>query len=361
MLECLKEIIGVTQSDCECIIDGLTTNQVLILKQSTSGRYMDDLPGGVHLKALTRMDSCKSMYEMAISARDNAIKTVEDDLIIAMNTKYKKNKSSFTGQIGKMSYAQSLPVLNPWQGLQITPLEYGDTLIKVTKLQLVLSQSGPVTVKLFRAPVNTVMTEEIGMWNVNAVGNSYTMINLTGPIQLPAVVNGVLMEYYFAYDLTGTTAAPKDTTIICLPCNGGISGYGDFIRATGVQFGSPETLNYLNRDTYSHGFILDVDIRCDTNSFFCKAYKDDDAVAVSIAYATWYKSGELLIEDVLKQTDITRYTLLNKEYLWGKRNHFRKEYGDRLTYISQVLDPANTNCYICRETVNQPFMSNILL
>jgi hypothetical protein len=92
---------------------------------------------------------------------------------------------------------------------------------------------------------------------------------------------------------------------------------------------------------------------------FCREYSEDDAVAVVMGYATWYKAGELLIEDVLKQPDVNRYTTMAREYLWGKRNHFRKEYENRIIYLAAVIDVMASNCYVCREQVNQPFFSGI--
>src|ERR671912_2675064 len=112
MMQCLTGIVGVSNSDCECITNGLTTEQKDAIKVSTAGLFMDNLPGGVHLKALDHVDACKGLAEMALTERDNAIRTLEDDLIVALNNKYKKAKPNFVGQIGRMSFAANLGGIN---------------------------------------------------------------------------------------------------------------------------------------------------------------------------------------------------------------------------------------------------------
>lgn len=362
MMQCLTEIIGVTQSDCQCIINGLSSDEIAKLRTSKSGLYMDDLPGGVHLKALTRMDACKNMAQMALTARDNAIKTLENDLIIALNNRYKKDKNTFAGQIGRMSYAQSLGVVKPWQGMRIRPNDWSDGMITMTRLHIILNQSVTLTVKLYRVFLDSVMGEEIAAWPVTTTANAYTVVPIgANPIKMPLVYNGEMVEYYLLFDTSepGTPVQPKDTAVQCSSCNGGIAPFSDYVTVYGVQVDDPSNLTDKLTDAFSHGLILDVEIKCDNERIFCREYVEDEAVAVAMAYATWYKSGELLIEDVLKQPDVNRYTTMAREYLWGKRNHFRSEYESRVNYLGAVIDVQASNCYVCRTQTNQPFYSPI--
>lgn len=361
-MQCLEDIIGITQGDCQCIIDGLSSEVILTLKVSKSGLYMDDLPGGVHLKSLTRIDACKNMAQMAIGARDNAIKTLENDLILSLNNRYKKDKTTFAGQIGRMSYAQSLGISKPWQGMRIRPHDWSDGMITMTRLHIVLNQAVTLTLRLYRVLLDSVMGEEIAAWPVTTSANAYTLVPIgSDPIKMPLVYNGEMVEYYLVYDTgeAGTPVQPKDTAIQCSTCNGGIAPFSDYVTVAGVQFDSPTNLQNKLTDQFSHGLIMDVDIKCDNERLFCREYVEDEAVAVAMAYATWYKSGELLIEDVLKQPDVNRYTTMAREYLWGKRNHFRAEYESRINYLGAVIDVFSSNCYVCRTQANEPFFSPI--
>lgn len=362
MMQCLSEIIGITQSDCECIINGISNQDLTKLRTSKSGLYMDDLPGGVHLKALTRTDACKTMAQMALTARDNAIKTLENDLIISLNNRYKKDKNNFSGQIGRMSYAQSLGVSKPWQGMRIRPNDWSDGMITMTRLQIILNQAVTLNVRLFRVLLDSVMGEEIAAWPVTTNANAFTLVPIgSDPIKMPLVYNSEMVEYYLLYDTgeAGGPVQPKDTGIHCVPCNGGVAPYSQYVTVSGVQADDATNLQNKITDTYSHGLIMDVEIKCDNEKLFCREYQEEEAVAVAMAYATWYKAGELLIEDVLKQPDVNRYTTMAREYLWGKRNHFRSEYESRINYLGAVVDVTQSNCYICRSQPNQPFYSPI--
>lgn len=364
MLTCLKEVVGVTLSDCQCIIQGVDSETLAKLRASTSKLYMDDLEGGVHLKALNHVEACKTMSQMALNVRDNAIKRVEDDLLIAINNRYKKEHKNFNGQIGRMSYAQSLAVQRNWQGIRIRPNDYSDAVIRMSKLQIILNQAVTVTVRLMQVPLDSVMGIELFAWPVTTTANAYTDVPIgSDPISMPMMVKGELVEYYLLYDISepGVPVMPKDTAVQCSTCPSGAVRFSEYISVWGVQLNNINSLNDKLTDQFSRGLILDVQISCDNETLMCREYNDEDAVALTMAYATWYKSGELLIEEVLKSPDVNRYTTMAREYLWGKRNHFRKEYESRIVYLASVIDVTASNCYVCRDTENQPFISPIFI
>lgn len=365
IMACLVDIVGVTDSDCACITGNMSDLQKAELKKSASGLFMDNVPGGVHMKALKDVDTCKAFYDMAIGARDTAIHTMQGDLVVAMNNKYKKDKVAFVGQIGRMSYAQTLGISHPIQGMRIRPYEYSDAVLNISRINIILNAAVTLTVKIWRIPLDYNAGDLIKSFPVTTAANGYTPVPGSAgdfPIVLPFVYNNMPVEYWITYDTAepGTPVAPKDTTLICNSCPKGGHPYSQYVNVYGVQMDNYN--NFLSPlfDAFSHGLILDADIRCSNEQLFCREYKDDDAVAITMAYATQFKASELLIEEVLKSPDVNRYTTMAREYLWGKRNHFRAEYDARVTYLALVIDVTVSNCYVCRETKNQPFIQGIL-
>lgn len=356
MLQCLTEIVGVTTSDCECIVGGLTTEVREQLAKSTSGLYMDNLEGGVHLKALKFVDSCRDMAKMALTARDEAIRRTGDDLTIAVNNQYKKEKKNFVGQIGRMSYAASLGVSAPVQALKITPIDASDAILKITRIQLVLNNTATIALRLYRSLYGDDRFL-LGEWSATIPGNAYSEIPIVAPLNLPLRVDGQPAVYYFTYEIPAGVN-PKDTIIRCQSCGGGVAAYAEYIDVKGAQMTTD--LKVVTSDMYSHGLVLDADLRCDDATLFCRQYDEDSAIATAMSYAVRYKAGELLIEDVLKQPDISRYTTMSREYLWGKRNHFRAEYDARIVWMAAKIDLSDSNCYVCRAVENQPFFTQIL-
>lgn len=365
MLNCLTDIIGVTTSDSECIVEGLTESQKTTLKTSLSGLYLDDLPGGVHMKALKTVDATKGFYPMATGAIANAKKALEDDLIVALNSKYKKGRKNFIGQAGRMSFAQTLNSMADLQGIRLRPVDYNDGVITLSKITLIGNITQAVTVYLLRALYEQNEGEVLDTFPINTTANAYTSIFVdqsTGGRKLPLVIDGDMVEYWIYFDRNQAGGfLPKDNKITCSTCGSANTlKLKDFLDVRGVAFSSISNLKAASSDDYSHGFTLDLSIKCDNEKLFCGQYQEDDAIATTMAHAVRFKAGELLIEEVLKSPDVNRYTTMAREYLWGKRNHFRAEYESRIQYLAnEAIDVTASNCYVCREGTNQPFVSGI--
>lgn len=365
MLNCLTEIVGVTTNESDCITQGLDADQKAQLKKSVSGLYLDDLPGGVHMKALKTADATKGFYPMATGAITNAIKLIEDDLIVALNSKYKKGRKNFVGQVGRMSFAQTLNTSANLQGLRIRPVDYSDGVITLNRITHILNMNASYNIYILRAEYKQGTGEIIKTYPITSVANAYTTISIEptdGGLKLPLVKDGQMLEYFIYFDRNEAGGAlPKDNKIACSTCGStNTLKLADFLDVYGANFSDITNLKAGSFDEYSHGLTLDVSIKCDNEKLFCGNYQEDDAIATTMAHAVRYKAGELLIEDVLKSPDVNRYTTMAREYLWGKRNHFRKEYDDRIIYLANdAIDVTASNCFVCREQTNQPFMSGI--
>lgn len=366
MMECLNNVVGVTKADSECLTGGLDAETLNKLKVSVSGLYMDDLPGGVHLKALRHIDTAKSMADLSLTARDNAIKTMEDDLLLKLNEKYRQGRRAYVGNIGRASYTSALPAGRRWEGIRIRPTDGNDAVINLSRVQCVFSSTVavPVTFYIIRAIVDGIQGETIQQFTINAPANAYAEHRFSPALELPTRINNSMdnVEYWIVYDTTvpGIPYRPKDTKIGCASCNSVATDIlAEYVKVYGVTLNDINRLDQKTQDDYSHGIILDVDLRCETASLFCREYTDDNAIAVAMARAVWYKSGELLIEEVLKSPDVNRYTTMQRETLYGKRNHFRAEYDQRIVYLADSIDVTASNCYVCRQQNNQPFFSGI--
>lgn len=365
MLTCLTGGIGITNSECECILEGLSDEQKAAIKISNSGLYLDDLEGGVHMKALKYADACEGLYSLGTGAIAGAAKRLEDDLIVALNNKYAKSKKTYIGDIGRMSYAATLNDAHRWQGIRVAPWDYSDGLMTLNRFSICVTQTVNFTLRVIRSLVGSdvVMGDEIASYPVTATANMWFQYAPPTPLKMPLIFEGNPVQYWFVYDTTegAVPFLPKDNKIVCAPCElkGGGSKQGDFVNVAGVGFASTSALNGAATDQWAHGLSLSVSIKCDNETLFCREYREDDAVAVTMAWAQLFKAGELLIEEVIKSPDVTRYTTMAREYLWGKRNHFRKEYETRITYLAETINVDASNCYVCRQNANDPFIAGI--
>lgn len=357
-MECLTDIIGITESNCPCILDGLTEEQKALLKVSKSGLYLDNLEGAPTMSAITMLDACQNYAQLALEARSNAVKKIYADMLAALAVKYKTGKGAFIGNIGRPSYAGTLNVSKRYQFIKIKPIEQSDAVVKVTGLRLVLDRDALVPVKILSAPVGGNQGTEVLAADLQAVANTYVALPIppTG-LSLPLSANGEQLEYYVVWDrgIAGL-ANPRD---LKLDCNCGFKGNGfsDFVKANGGELDDINMLSTGTSDQYSHGITMDVDIRCVPGNMICREYDNENAIAVTMAWAVMYKAGELLIESILGSREVNRYTMMNREALYGKRSHFKKEYETRIVYLASVIDVSSSDCYICREATM--FMAGI--
>lgn len=360
-MKCLSEIIGIINTECGCVTGALTPEELEPLKRSTSGLYLEDLEGGLNMRGVSVLDSCKNFAQMSLFARDGAVKRLEADVLTALSLKYKTGKGAFIGNIGRPSYATTLQTNKRFQYLRMRPAQQSDAVMKVTGLRVIVDRAATLNVRILSVPEGGNQGTEVFAGSAEAQANTYATIPVPTetPLMLPLSVQGQPMEYYVIWDKVAAGGAnPKD---LKLDCNCGFKNnpIAEYMKLEGGEVEDDQMLSTGSKDVYSHGIVLDVDVRCVPGNLICREYDRENAIAVTMAYATMYKAGELLIESVMSSNEINRYTMMNREYLWGKRNHFRKEYETRIQYLASTIDVSSSDCYICRE--DRMYMSGILV
>lgn len=324
-MECLKNIVGIAKEQRECVSD-LNTDV------SDSGLYLEDLEGGLDFRALDNVDVYRKATLMAENARETAIKKFEADILAGLSLKFKNNKKPYNGFIGKQSYNTSLKTSKPKQFLRIEPKANTTAVLEIQNIKLVLDADAlNVHVEIIDENGNIYLSEII-----DAVKNTFVSVPLSNPLILD-----LDKTYFVTWEKTGNVN-PRNVKISC-GCSG--ENFDSFVNVRGGE--SESDLSNPRFDQYTHGFSLSVRLYCETKSIICKEYDSNDAVALVTAWAILYKMGEILNESILNSGEVNRYTMMNREYLWGKRNHFRKEYEDRINYLSDVIDLSDSTCFIC--------------
>lgn len=355
-MECLKNLVGIYSSDCVCVTDGLTPEQVAEIRLSTSGLYLDKhLEGGVSLSDVRLLDYCNDYVSMARNAIEVAGRRFSDDLLVSLSRRYSSTKPRFLGSLGQVTYSGNLTASKKYQLLKISP-KTGTTsgILTINGIRLITSSDGIVKVRILAVRKGETSGTEILSTTITTLANRYASATLTAPLVLPLYENGHAVEYYATWERPdGLEITPKNNKTTC-NCTGG-NAYDSYVTLNG---GETDDLNALTAtDGFSHGFSIDAEIKCETGNVVCREFDASNEVAVVSAWAVLYKAGELLNEYILNSPEINRFTLLNREYLWGKRNHFRKEYEARVSYLASEIDLSANDCYICRE--NRMFVGNV--
>lgn len=354
-MECLENIIGITNSNCECVLSGLTDEQVASAKISTSGLYLDgNLEGGVSLAEVKLLENCGEYYRLANKAIKSAQKAFADDVQIAISSKYKAAKARFMGELGRLQYAGAMAVQSPLQFLKVEPLVQSAAVMKVNNVRINLNTTKEaVTVKLIQVLEGLTHGDVIFEAQVNTVANRFISVEIPVNLQVPLSINNRVVNYYFVWERTGAEL-PMDNAVSC-GCSGG-DAYAQYVKLKGGQAQDYDNLG-AGTDGFAHGLSVDAEIFCETGGLVCSEFRKEDRIALVSAWSVLYKAGELLIEYVLQSPEINRFTMMNREYLWGKRNHFKAEYNNRIAYLSSEIDITANDCFVCRD--RKMFVGNI--
>lgn len=345
MFDCLVDIIGVTQSECECLINGLSDEMKAKLKVSGSKLYMDQIPDSISFNMLNEIDACKDFANITLQSRDEALQFLGDDIALAISNKYKKSSKNYKGSIGKASYNQTLANNRPFQGIRTISERHTDGVMKISRIRIVGTGAGVMSLKISRTIVDNNEYEEMGTYAFTAVNNQYVNVALPdGGLTFELGTELQPYEYRFYYELVdGFHPKNNDLKGNCTGCDDPLKPY---ITSQGISFLQENTTTFSG-DSYAHGIVMDVELSCGTQALLCREYNNSEPITIACNYAALYKANEILNERVLASPEINRYTMQNREYLWGKRNHFRKEYENRVLFVADTIDITASDCFEC--------------
>jgi hypothetical protein len=348
MLECLTNVVGVTQSNCQCIIQGLPPEKVTALHTSTSNIFMDDVPGSPNIGRITDVGNCKTFADWAIDSIPAAIKILEADALVSITGPGRRTKSEYRGAIGQPSYAATLPVTKAYQFMKLTPDGPTDGVIQINGIRAFINGAGTFPFYIISRRLNIDEYTTVYTGNLVAPNPGYGTVQGEAFPLLPLTDNGSIIEYYFIWDRNVSGVSPYDNSLYC-NCSSQSGGVLDYLIMNG---GEADTLNFLGKektDRKSHGLILDVALTCDTTRFVCRQYQQNKGIAAILAWMVAFKANQILVQKILDSNEINRYTMMSREALYGKMSNFKAEYNTRMEYLAQVIDITDTDCFLCKD------------
>jgi hypothetical protein len=370
--DCYGKVIGLSTTTCECLTDQAPVDYT----NSDSTLYIDQLD--LSLQSLNGTSSCEEggLWDIMSKSRDEAITAFRTDLLSLISTKTRSTRSQFSGVIGDADGIKYL-LRNNYTHVGLTwlaaPVRSGT--FKLKRIATDLNVATPITLKLYDntsdVPLYTItVTPNLGQLTWHTLPNAITL-----PMQKPEVP---FLQYWLLFEPNGVVK-PKDHKVSC-GCGslGRVNIWNNLSPAfrnlpspiarynwlDWFILGGTHGNNLANRtesgwpvDTYVNGLLIDVEFACATNDIVCRDgvgldYANDPNAMV-IAYAVMYKAGVKLCEKILKSSNVNRYTLLDREKLYGKRDKYEKEYRDRIMYLSDQLTTTEqinlySDCLTCK-------------
>lgn len=344
---CLENIIGITQSDCDCVVSGLT-NATLTgewYKQSASGLYMDEQEGMISISAMKDSAECNEMATFYYNARANAIKQLGDDLLAGLQAKYKRKNPNFSGKAGTTTYSGNLSVNNTYAGdvFRTPPMKSG--YMKFYKVWAMMNATVTFNIEVYQKDWNGD-TDEYELvqtiFDVQSQANTAMENVLTEAFTLYMSEFG--RNFYFLYQPAGLQ--PKSNTIQCGGC-GGNSLFKPYAALSGITGNDLSLVDSWPRSNYANGLAFQIEAGCDTKNIVCEMYNSSDAFQKVMSYAIRFRADAAVLEKVYKSGNVNRYTMMSGEAIQGTRNTFNKQYNDRLAWLIQNADPNLIGCFVC--------------
>lgn len=343
-MECLENIIGLTQNDCACI-DGDKPADFATLNGSDSGLYITDEGDGFPLLdgVFDSLDCGRSdnVFTSLATAREKAISSFLTDYA-AFRAMSVKPTEGFNGLIGRLKNSSAQTAPGTFAGQLISPPAIRGRSLVITSIYLGLSTDETTTVTI--ASDNPDFTEQT--IDVTNVAGKFGKATFATPVSLD-FTDG--FEYAIYYEVDGKRHLQNDYR-----CCGTTPKWRRFFNAQG--FTSSDVDEMLsdrcchNACGKPYGLVIDAYLSCDDQSWMCtpEQYGLAGFTAI-IAKTIQFKAAANIIQFILDGRDINEYSLLRREALYGKRNARLASYETNVKYLAQQAPTGG--CIGCKKSI----------
>lgn len=355
MYECYDNIIGISQTECNCYPD---KPEVV----SNSELYLDELEG---LESIASISGCESgnIWEVGEKAIKEAVKEFVVDSNALLLRKYKQTLKQYNGLLGWTGGKDVVNITSSYAGMVISCRNVKSGYLKIKDLGLIFDQTGAINIKIFDQYNNV-----IDMVDCTTIGGKKKS-NVVD-IVLPCVTKEYgRMTYFLVYEVGGNK--PLDNKVGC-NCGGGFNStfhednpyyYGNWngshswanwCMIGGVEFEDLESFDEdFNASNYANGISLSVDFHCDNTQTLCSDDMDfSEPINMCIALAIRYKAAEKIALKILNSTKLNRESFISKDILNERMTFWSAMYSEKMTYLVQNVDVSNNGCMGCDHKIN---------
>jgi hypothetical protein len=350
---CFESIIGFSRKEDECVDDSWLDSYA----ESESGLYIDELPGFPQ-RFVSSLGGNYDTWEKMNNAMENAIATFKMDVVSEILKYNEPVRSRFKGDIGCKTFTNTVTPCT-YNGLRLYSNITGGA-FNLRGVYLILDTTEAVTLEIYDE------YDLLYSYTIQAQANRPVYTAIT-PISLTLDRN-----YYFLYSTTGN---PYDNRLNCNcggwnwcfctdhPCFGPSRlKWTEWAMVGGVCGDNIATRDDWATSVQAKGLVLHGDFNCDIIGSLCDEYSDftgNNEIAMAIAQAIWYKSGEFLSVYVMDSEEVSRRTLLGTEQWNGNRESYAEQYGKRIEFIAQHWEP-DMECLKCRDPYGFNLTSQVL-
>lgn len=355
-LDCLHNIIGLSQTTCECFEDG----KPLDYNESLSGLYLDQTEG-LEINVIDSIKDCAQggVWDIMSRARDNAILGFKADVLGLLLTKYKQKRQPFSGVIGSAKFKSNLNLNYTFAGQRLYMNNIIGGVLKIKRIGLLFGGNYSFDIE-FR---NELDESPFAVYTVESENGKLKWNNIEDlelPMNLETDDNP---NYYITYSVNGML--PKDSNNGC-GCGSSVYKYywntqrpsfktyqkdrwSEFVMITGIVGNDLNDRENWGTTQYNNGIFLDVEFKCSVSDLVCGESMDfeNNPIAIAMAWAVRYKAAFYLLDSILASPEINRFTMMDRERLMQKKNTYNQLYQERIEWISGEINYQSNDCLTC--------------
>jgi len=355
--DCLDSLIGLSRNECRCTQFGKPDD----FNVTTSGLYLDEQEG-LNLRMIEAADDCEQggLWEMMSVAREEAGKALKADAQAELLKHYKLARYPFSGLITEDRGRDTYTPTKTYNGLRLCVLPLNAGVLTIKRIGLLFNGVDNVNWSIY----SNVSDDVIASGTITTVAN--TVVYYTFPTPLDLVMLDTACQYieYFIIYEKPASIKPKNNKITC-SCDGfrpvcsypptfGVNMKQQYrwYEYMNIGFVSSNDLsdreNWGTSTPYANGIIVDLEVKCHVGNVICENLDfDANPASHAMAYAERFKAAAILVDKILASGNINRYTMMEREQLYGKRNSYLKHYTDRIAWLGENLDASLSGCWAC--------------
>lgn len=355
MLDCLQNLVGLSDKSCDCY-NGTKPADFDDLNVSETGYYLTDEDNGLpmldSIYAGIDCGDANNIWSVLQRARNFAINGIYTDLQAAILQQYDRTVDAFSGQIGQRKSSSYRNIAQAYAGHLFQPVNIKDASFVLTHIWLGANTTGDVEISFssndpdFSAASQTVTIATAGVFQ------KFDITNVVFPLWSKNVQYDSCTDCSLRYAISYPVASgfkPMDNAFSCCGAN---HKWKRYASVGGFQTDDLEALvdncGY-NCNNSANGMILEGYFTCDNLQWLCEleelgGYDIRDVLARTMQF----KATVYLTNHILNSTEINYWTTLNREALYGKRNHADKRYKDNIMWMAANMPNNATGCYKCK-------------
>lgn len=375
-LECLKYLVGLASSDCNCY----STGRPVDFDTSYSGKFITDY---VSLKFAGSAADCEQggVWDILETSRRQAITDFIADFMAELLARKKQRFQAFANQeIGQFRYTAN-SAFSPSAtvaGVEFQPLQIRggkQTLYGVSLALAGFVGSIDVDVNVYSS---ADLTTSLGSVTITLTApNTRVYQAFATPIVLDLGGTDTELKYYFVYDVPAGTTFPNSPIDELVTGSTGCCGsvaqsvqaadyrfnpFKQFGKWSGVEANGATNLMdaplILNGET--KGLRLRTSLGCDSTEMLCNwaSFMNQDApqnmgetynLALNTSLLIAFKAAYHAANKVVDSANINRITTMSKEALWGKMQNLNKRYHEGIVWLAQNTPDSENDCWTCKD------------